>query len=410
MEVNQTIEDGLKQGLSKSDIARLIVNDYPGKSLDSRRKIVYKYIEDSIQSVNETDTVTETNQYEASSVLSARKPDGGIMTPREYCETYGLDYSDVKSYKLVTHTGVPFYNIASRNMDEVESMSPQELKDIIEEELSKYQYSPKPVESREKVIAVKIADIHFGAYIDGLIRTRDYSIRILADKLNEAADIINEQGASEVHIHLLGDLIESFTGLNHKNSWKGLQKGMIGAEAVKLCCKVLHKDFLGRINNLDSIKLVAGNHDRLTSNKDEDTDGGAADLIAWGLSLMGYDVQFDPLVVTHVLDGICHILMHGDKPVSKKSTKDICWDYGKQDMFNLVCEGHLHSIIERLSISQKTTFQTVKDDAVDHRRMICPSLFTGNSFSENLGYTSNSGFVITENNGKGIPNVYYYAI
>lgn len=34
---------------------------------------------------------------------------------------------------------------------------------------------------------------------------------------------------SEVNILFLGDMIESFTGLNHKNSWKGLQKGMIGA-------------------------------------------------------------------------------------------------------------------------------------------------------------------------------------
>jgi len=27
-----------------------------------------------------------------------------------------------------------------------------------------------------------------------------------------------------------------------------------------------------------------------------------------------------------------------------------------------------------------------------------------------LGYTSESGFIITENNGKGVPNVFYYAI
>ena len=36
--------------------------------------------------------------------------------------------------------------------------------------------------------------------------------------------------------------------------------------------------------------------------------------------------------------------------------------------------------------------------------------FTGNFFSESLGYTSESGFVITEDNGKGVPNVFYYAV
>jgi hypothetical protein len=81
-----------------------------------------------------------------------------------------------------------------------------------------------------------------------------------------------------------------------------------------------------------------------------------------------------------------------------------------KNMYNLICEGHLHSIIQKLNINQRETYQTIKDDAVDHRRINCPSYFTGNFFSESLGYTSESGFIITENNGKGVPNVFYYAI
>ena len=86
-----------------------------------------------------------------------------------------------------------------------------------------------------------------------------------------------------VHVHLLGDLIESFTGLNHKNSWKGLDKGMFGVSAVKLFVKLFKKHFLDKIINLGSIKMVAGNHDRVTSDSSEDVDGGAAELVAWGL-------------------------------------------------------------------------------------------------------------------------------
>ena len=81
-----------------------------------------------------------------------------------------------------------------------------------------------------------------------------------------------------------------------------------------------------------------------------------------------------------------------------------------QGNYNLICEGHLHSIIQKLNVNQRDTYQTIKDDAVDHRRMNCPSFFTGNFFSEILGYTSESGFVITEDNGKGVPNVFYYAV
>lgn len=355
---------------------------------------------------------TQTNQYEKRSpVLSALNPDGSIMTIHEYCQVYGLDPNDVRSYKLISHTGVPFYNIASHTIEpDEDELSIEEIRQAIAGDLAKYKYVPRIPTGNKKVDVVKISDLHFGAYIDGLIKTKEFSISILADYLNDAVGHINDRNSDIVHIHILGDLIESFTGLNHKNSWKGLQKGMIGAEVIKLCTQVLHTDFLSKINNLGEVKIIAGNHDRLTSDKSEDQDGGAADLISWGLKLIGYSVEFDPLVITHEVDGICHILAHGDKGISKKSTKDICWDYGRQGMFNLVCEGHLHSIIEKLSVAQRSSFKTTKDDAVDHRRMYVPSLFTGNAYSEHLGYTSNAGFVITRNNGKGIPNVHYYAL
>ncbi|WP_407431286.1 hypothetical protein [Arcticibacter sp.] len=358
-----------------------------------------------------TNNGTQTNQYEKRSpVLSALNPDGSIMTIQEYCKVYGLDFDDVRSYKLISHTGVPFYNIASHTIEGDDELTIEEIRQAIAVDLAKYTYIPKKPLDNKKVDVVKLSDLHFGAYIDGLIKTKEFSISILVDYLNDAVRLINDRNSDIVHVHILGDLIESFTGMNHKNSWKGLQKGMIGAEVIKLCTQVLHTDFLSKINNLGEVKIIAGNHDRVTSDKNEDTDGGAADLISWGLKLIGYSVEFDPLVITHEVDGICHILMHGDKPISKKSTKDICWDYGRQGMFNLVCEGHLHSIIEKLSVAQRSSFKTVKDDAVDHRRMYCPSLFTGNSYSEHLGYTSNAGVVITRNNGKGIPNVHYYAL
>jgi hypothetical protein len=115
-------------------------------------------------------------------------------------------------------------------------------------------------------------------------------------------------------------------------------------------------------------------------------------------------------VITHTIGKITHILTHGHHALSKKSTKQLCWDYGVQGNYNLICEGHLHSIIQKLNVNQRDTFQTIKDDAVDHRRMNIPSFFTGNFFSESLGYTSESGFVVVEDNGRGVPNVFFYAV
>ena len=363
----------------------------------------------------ENEVKTDSNNYSNDKEkpqrgFTAIGDDGKLMNIETYCQYYGLDVNKIRSYKLISHTGQPFFNCVFYEEVIEPVVTEQELKELILEGIQNIKYTPEYKQNNNKVGIVKIADLHLGSYVDNLIRTKNFSIDILANKLSEAVKDINDRNYSLVHVHVLGDLIESFTGLSHKNTWKGLDKAMVGAEAVKLVVKILHDNFLSKIVNLGEVKVVAGNHDRVTSDNKEDVQGGAASLVCWGLELMGYSVEFNPLVITHTVGNICHILTHGHHSLSKKSTKQICWDYGVQNKYNLICEGHLHSIIQKLNINQRESYQTIKDDAVDHRRMNCPSFFTGNFFSESLGYTSESGFVITEDNGKGVPNVFYYAV
>jgi predicted phosphodiesterase len=353
----------------------------------------------------EIKTETKINDYKPKqTIFTAVSPNGGIMNIETYCKHYGLDFEKVRSFKLVSHTGTPFYNIAFYESEE-EKENFEEIKTILESELSKvYNHKTTFTESNE-IDNLVISDLHVGSYIDGLVKTKDYSIPILVDYLEQTAYKVNKNNAKKVNVLCLGDLIESFTGLNHKNSWKGLQKGMIGAEVVKFTAKILHEKLLSKINNLGFIQIVAGNHDRLTSDKAEDVDGGAADLVAFALELMGYEVEFHPTVISSQIDGINYILLHGHKGISKKTTEQICWMYGVQGMFNVILEGHLHSYVQKLSTSQRNQYKTVKDDSTDTLRMHCRSYFTGNGFSEDLGYTSNAGYTIIRNNGKGLPEI-----
>jgi hypothetical protein len=286
-----------------------------------------------------------------------------------------------------------------------EDKSFEEIKDILTSEFESLIKFESKIVNGKKEANIIIADLHLGAYIDGLVNTKNYSIPILIEYLESIVSTVNDFNYERVNVLFLGDMIESFTGLNHKNSWKGLQKGMIGAEVIKFSVNILHEKLLSKLNNLKYVKLVAGNHDRLTSDKDEDTDGGACDLIAFGLELRGYNVEFHPTVISCEIDGINYILLHGHKGISRRVTKDICWDFGKKGIYNVILEGHLHSIIQKLSINMKGKFNIIKDDSVDHIRMNARSLFTGNGYSEDLGYSSNAGFSIITNNGKGLPNI-----
>ena len=402
--------------------AKASCEEYKISYKDKYRKKLSRYILALKGNTFSNITETTTSQYRATTdeslaidvadktQFSAIGGAGIIMSINEYCDHYKLPYDKVKSYKLVSHTAIPYYNIAFYESVIVPSVSTEEMMAMVQKGLTDFQYTYAPPPQGTGVGVVKIADLHIGAVIENLLRTKDFSVDILTKMLSDAAGYINKRNYKEVHVHILGDIIESFTGLNHKNVWKSMDPKIIGAQAVITATELLDQHFLRNIYGLKEVKIVAGNHDRVTSDKKEDMEGDVAKLVAWGLGLKGYLVEFNPFVITHPLGKITHILTHGHHPISKKSTKQMCWDYGIQGTFNLICEGHLHSIIENLSIKQRNTLKTTTDDAVDHRKIVCPSFFSGNFFGEGLGYTVNPGFLITEDNGKGSPHVFYYSL
>lgn len=325
---------------------------------------------------------------------------------KKYCEEEGLDISKVKSVKYVNHAGQQKFNVVLDYGDVHEEIDWEAIRELLRDELSSWDVSvPKSVLGRTGV--VKISDLHLGAHVSNLIKTNDFNSSILKKQLEKSVKIVNSHNYDTVHVHILGDLIESFTGLNHKNSWKNIERGLFGAEAVKLVTKLL-ASYLSKIENLGKVMIVGGNHDRTTSDSKEDVEGGAANLVAWGLGLVGFDVSFDAIVLKHVVDGICHINTHGHHGISRMTTGELCWQYGMKGMFNYVSEGHLHSRIEKLS--SKKNFSTVRDDSVDHKRVISPSFFMGNLFSESNGWSSNAGFQIVEDNGEGKPNTFDYSL
>ena len=201
-----------------------------------------------------------------------------------------------------------------------------------------------------------------------------------------------------MHINILGDLIESFTGLNHPNSWKSMQYGQYGFTVVKTAYLIL-LDFLCSINNLTQINSVGGNHDRPTATNKEETNGEIAELISFMLaqSLKSIKFTYNHSVNAQVIDGINYILVHGDKGHSKDSKIGaLVFNHGKQDMFNLVLAGHLHSRITGC-------------DSSKYRKITVPSVFTGNAYSDDLGFTGTAGFIIISNR-KGLPQITDYTL
>lgn len=65
----------------------------------------------------------ESKSTEKEFVLSAWNDEGYMMDIEQYCKHYQLPKQDIKEYKLVSHTGTPYYNIKFKEVAETEVMS-----------------------------------------------------------------------------------------------------------------------------------------------------------------------------------------------------------------------------------------------------------------------------------------------
>lgn len=250
---------------------------------------------------------------------------------------------------------------------------------------------------------VNITDLHIGAFVRGLIKTPDFDTEILKRRLEEAVVYINRLRFDTVRVNILGDVIHSVTGTNHPNTFKECEQGMFGPNVIKMAVEILHEKFLSKINNLGKINQIGGNHGRLEQSAQADAKAGGEDLVAYCLGLLGYDIEFNALLISEEIDGIQYVLLHGDKGVSRRPTKDIIFDYGQQGIFNFLLSGHLHSRISRMTAKSIDKYEMVTDDSIDCRAQTLPSLYSGDSYSDDNNWFSCCGFMICYNNGSGKP-------
>jgi len=263
--------------------------------------------------------------------------------------------------------------------------------------------------TREGVAA--IGDLHVGANVQSLLLTPDYNIEKLLSYLVKCADIINRHQYAQVTVFILGDIIESFTGTNHKNTWQEIS--LYGIEAVKAAYKLITTWFLERINNLNEVLIVGGNHDRTTESMELDMRGGAANMLAFMLQEKGwYTVTYHPLLLEKTIDNLHYIATHGHYGISKQDAGQMLFKYGKQDRYNLILQAHKHTREGARGLKKTglnfSEYKTVALDDLHYRKLTIAPLVTGNFYSQSLGLNSNAGFTLIENSGQGKPNVYDY--
>jgi len=370
---------------------------------------VKKIVDSSKSSIAATNLKSETENADGSKELSYRGTTS-IQSMEEAIDFFDID-TDVWE---VTSWTANSWDAGDKTNYQVKlklgRISSEYSIDAVKTLKKEYKQAVTKVKSRKvKGSGVGIAvlsDFHIGAKVQDMVQTDDFSYEVVADRLQQAADQINRQGYKTVEVALLGDFIETFTGLNHMNSWQQLEYGGYGANVTIIAYEIISQ-FLSKVNNLSTVTVVSGNHDRISVKNDIDAHGGVAQLLAYMLEKSGLDVDFSHSVVSRNIDGIRYLFTHNHLGLSKNDMVQTFWEYGEQGVYNVLLGGHYHS---RRGKIQYKKIDNIHWDQANYRSISVAPIFTGNWYSESNGWSSTSGITILESNGDGRPNVFDFTL
>lgn len=215
------------EGRTKTEIARIVFknNQIPVKFENFRRAVCNLINRNAGPTViAQAITTTKTNQYknEKTFVLSAWNKAGHMMAIEEYCTHYKLPMDDISSYKLVSHTGTPYYNIAFRTKELFkEDLTENFIYAAIEKLVQPFPVKIQVPDQSDHVLRIVITDVHiametdksgFGLY-GGVWNEKELIKRglVILAKISEAAGIYGNFKA--VHIIDLGDYMDGWDGL-----------------------------------------------------------------------------------------------------------------------------------------------------------------------------------------------------
>lgn len=107
-------------------------------------------------------TTTKPNDYKQKTfVLSAWNNEGYMMDIDQYCTHYSLPREDISSYKLVSHTGTPFYNIVFKENIE-DNVQEIDIEGIVKKHIKPAPILPKVVKTQHLFDRLVYTDVHIG--------------------------------------------------------------------------------------------------------------------------------------------------------------------------------------------------------------------------------------------------------
>lgn len=311
-------------------------------------------------------TVTETNDYEPKKqFFTAISGDGKIMNIETYCKYYGLDFDKVRSFKLVSHTGVPFYNIAFYENDleeeggEIDFLSI--FKDKIRPIIPTYKRSRSDYSDFDRLV---ISDVHVGMNVnpDGyaLYGGEWNGTELMNRSIKLVNHVVAHQKSKSLIIHDLGDLMDGWDGYTTRGGHK-LPQNMDNQQAYDVAVKFKIQLIDSLIPFYDEIKVV---------NICNDNHGGAFTYVVNSAFKTYVELKYSNVSVVnqrkfidhYFIGNRCFILTHGKDDKSLKfGFKPILDSKQIEKIKNYIDENRLHN--HKIEFSKGDSHQLLFDSS-----------------------------------------------
>lgn len=341
------------------------------------------------------------------------KRTGKVKTWLEYAYDLGLDTEDLtnkqledKARKLLskynsnTNMKVAKYTHRDETGSYTTYVEKKEEDQSLEDKLTNYQSLIDSIQltynkllrnsNTTKTGVVSFADLHYG------LVNKEYSKEEAERRLQFMVDEVNKLDYSHVHLIFDGDFAESFTGLNKRDTWKNISliESQLVTSSYELMLKVVSSIF-----NIESVTILAGNHDRYSPDKERSYKDSYLKVVSYFLEqkLNNYNIEvnYSESIITKVIDNINYICTHGDENYYKNYSTFLL-EYGTKENFNVLLTGHLH---EFKILHQSSRFIHVQ----------LPAVVGNTPFGIASGYSVIPGFIeIT--NSYGLPKIVFHPI
>lgn len=190
-----------------------------------------------------TDSNNYNNDVEKVQTLDAFDSDGSLMSIDRYCEVHGLDRKSIRSYKLVSHTGRPYYNVVfyDNNVQDITKDS-EFLEELVKKYISPCTNSIEIKDQSENLYIDRLilTDVHIGLDNTGssnttpMYRQPKYTADEISRRVRETVKhVLAHKQSDELIIDNLGDFLDGLNGYTTRGGHK-LPQLMSDKEAFDL--------------------------------------------------------------------------------------------------------------------------------------------------------------------------------